>query len=386
MGEYPGSNWYAFRINQDMDVSPYQVLKVQIRGEEGGENIVFQLLDETMDERTAKGFSRVITLSKDWEVIEVPLDALADNKGVITYINLAKIWALAGHYGKTYWGISLNTDNNNTIHINRIWFEKEGTSSPIISAVSSPVTSLLTWGRTLFLAIVVVIGMLKPVQAQTITQAQDPTRLGAVIEWMRADTSRLGMPKSFQVPEDQRRSVYSTMGSANSFDGVIERVIVNEGLVVYDGAVRDIVLANIGGEENLRIASIATNNYWLGRLGALARIRGGYDGSAEQPFVYNPDNPRAISTRTRGNRGFVFRIISAEGNYETYDPLDGKRSLNGQRIHWEDWKPIAGENAWLTMAASHLYHAKYYNPANDSYDRAPDNTVELSFCKRIMVV
>ena len=41
------------------------------------------------------------------------------------------------------------------------------------------------------------------------------------------------------------------------------------------------------------------------------------------------------------------------------DPLDGKKTLAGfpgeDRLHWVDWKPVAGENAWVVIAAMQLY-------------------------------
>jgi hypothetical protein len=110
--------------------------------------------------------------------------------------------------------------------------------------------------------------------------------------------------------------------------------------------------------------------YWKGSLRKLKSIRAGYP---HQPFIYDPDNPHMISSDINhlGQRGFLFRMLNAHGKYDTADPLDGKTKFAGfpnwPTVHWEDWKPIAGENAWVMIAALHLYHQKYFDTGAQRY-------------------
>jgi len=98
--------------------------------------------------------------------------------------------------------------------------------------------------------------------------------------------------------------------------------------------------------------------YWNGSLGDFVNIRSGSDGSL---FVYDPSDLKAVASGPdkKGQRGFIFRILNANGRYLSKDPLDGKEVQEGfpndPRIHWEDWKPIAGENAWVVLAALHVW-------------------------------
>ncbi len=191
------------------------------------------------------------------------------------------------------------------------------------------------------------------------------------------------MPFSFAIALNKKKLVYSDMGEKNSLAGVIERTIVEEGLIVYDGAVGQIVLSMVGGKENLKMAEHPIDVYWSGELGGLWNIRAGYP---INNFIYDPKNPERVSSdlKQKGKRGFIFRIINANGKYNTKDPLDGKTQLEypNKRIHWEDWKPVAGENAWVAMAALHIYHAKYYDALRQDYYYVEDS-VELKLAKEL---
>ena len=194
------------------------------------------------------------------------------------------------------------------------------------------------------------------------------------------------LPFSFQIPLESKKGVYSNMGEQFSVDGIIERVIVEEGLVVYDGAVRQIVLAMVGGGENIEDAGRLSQACWEGGVGELFSLRAGYP---INNFVYDPEDPEAVSSdlSAYGNRGFMYRIINANGRYNTQDPLDGKREFRGfptwPTIHWEDWKPVAGENAWIAMAAVHLYHKKYFYPEQDRYKAGSEAAVELKLAEEL---
>ncbi|MDD3375747.1 MAG: hypothetical protein PHY73_08535 [Candidatus Omnitrophica bacterium] len=207
-----------------------------------------------------------------------------------------------------------------------------------------------------------------------------------LINWIKGNvSSETGLPFSFQIPLEEKEEVYGRMGGQNSVEGIIERVIVEEGLVIYDGAVRQIVLSMLGGEENLKEAFRPVEVYWNGSLNDISNLRAGFP---INNFIYDINDPYAVSSdlSEKGKRGFIFRIINANGRYATVDPYDGKSEFEGfpawPAIHWEDWKPVAGENAWIAMSALHLYHKKYFNSQTQEYSH-PQESVELSLAKEL---
>ena len=179
--------------------------------------------------------------------------------------------------------------------------------------------------------------------------------------------------------------VYQHMESSGALKGSIERTITHEGMDIYDGAVYQMVLSMTGGEENLEQASRADRYYWQGSVGDTWNIRAGYPINT---FVYDPKNPDAVSSDVNkfGQRGFIFRIIDADGKYLVTDPLDGKKSLAGfpdeDRLHWVDWKPVAGENAWVVMAAMQAYHKRYFDSDKGVYAQHPES-VELKLSREL---
>lgn len=97
-----------------------------------------------------------------------------------------------------------------------------------------------------------------------------------LINWIKSNISpETLLPLSFYIPEDKKQKIYSNMGEQNSVPGIIERMIVEEGLIVYDGAVGQIVLSMMGGRSNLNLASIPVETYWQGKVGNLSSIRAG---------------------------------------------------------------------------------------------------------------
>ena len=64
----------------------------------------------------------------------------------------------------------------------------------------------------------------------------------------------------------------------------------------------------------------------------------------------------------------------------------GKRPLAGfpedDRLHWVDWKPVAGENAWVVIAAMQIYHKKYFDAVKGTYAQHPDS-VELKLSREL---
>ncbi len=207
-----------------------------------------------------------------------------------------------------------------------------------------------------------------------------------LIHWLKSHLSpQTKLPYSFFIPEGKKPSVFSSLGRPDSITGVIERNIVREGLVIYDCALWQIVLTLLGEGEDLELASIPIQYFWEGKLREFIQIRAGYP---QQPFVYDLSHPQLVSSNLSdyGKRGFLFRIINANGTYLMSDPLDGKTSIrgfpNGDMIHWEDWKPVAGENAWVVLASLHLFHKKYFNPQTQRYE-AFENAVELRLAEEL---
>ena len=210
---------------------------------------------------------------------------------------------------------------------------------------------------------------------------------GKLLTWVLSCRSpETHMPLSFDIRDEEKGLSYKNMGEADSITGIIERLIVEEGISVYDAAVRQIVLTMVGGVQNIKAAYTPIQVYWDGHLRQLINIRAGYPA---QPFIYDPKHPEAVSsdlTQT-GKRGFVFRIINANGLYDSQDPLDGKKKFigfpNWPTVHWEDWKPISGENAWIVIAAMHLYHKRYTDNNPNAAAPPQKNATELRLAQEI---
>ncbi len=207
-----------------------------------------------------------------------------------------------------------------------------------------------------------------------------------LFNWIKSNvSSKTRLPLSFYSLAKNKKDIYANIGTADSLMGIMERVIVEEGISIYDSAVRQIVLTMAGGKQNLDSAYLPLKVYWRGNLGDLSSIRAG---SLREAFIYDPENLDAVSSNLSdyGKRGFLFRIINVNGKYNTQDPLDGKTEMEGfpnwPTVHWEDWKPIAGENAWVVLSSLHLYHKKYFDSNINGY-AAPTKTVELQLAEEL---
>ena len=177
-----------------------------------------------------------------------------------------------------------------------------------------------------------------------------------IIAWLRHNVFEDGMPRSFMLPKDAagQRQLWQSIHGATPSAEVIERMIINDGLSLYDGAVWLTALAFAGGSDNLKAGDVFVKTLLEGRWGRLATIRGYTD-----PFKYQ-------GKRLSEEDALFFRTLSP--NWEQKDPLTGKAELPGgfegapaynhNLIVWSDWKPILGENAWIMMAAMQLAYAK----------------------------
>lgn len=220
--------------------------------------------------------------------------------------------------------------------------------------------------------------MINPSQAQFSNHISIDPHLFNWITSNISPTTRL--PYSFFVLPQDKKDVYVQMGDGGAINASIERVITEKGLDIYDGAVYQMVLTLEGSDEHLMQASLPFDYYWQGMVGKFFTIRSGYP---INKFIYDlnrPDNVTSDMSR-EGERGFIFRIINADGNFLYSDPLTGETHLKGfpeqDRLHWVDWKPVAGENAWVVMAAM-----QYYRKTKD--EKALRLSEELARCAMIL--
>ncbi|MBF0511689.1 MAG: hypothetical protein HQL13_05090 [Candidatus Omnitrophica bacterium] len=207
-----------------------------------------------------------------------------------------------------------------------------------------------------------------------------------LLNWLKLNVSPIThLPYSFYIAPKDKPAVYRHMEDSGALQGTIERMITHEGLDIYDGAVYQIALSQTGLSQDLKQASLLDKYYWQGYLGDFWNIRAGYPISS---FVYDPKDPSLVSSDmdNYGHRGFLFRIINADGKYLMTDPMDGKKSLRGfpdeDRLHWADWKPVAGENAWVVIAAMQIYHQKYYDKTKKVYAAHPES-IELKLSREL---
>lgn len=233
------------------------------------------------------------------------------------------------------------------------------------------------------LASTLILSSTTSLQAQAVSGYSVDARL---LTWMKNNVSpQTQLPYSFYIPAEHQQKVFANMEKDGAVNGAIERMITKEGLVIYDGAVFQIALAMAGGEENMKQAEVPLKHFWKGSFGELFTVRTGYP---INQFIYDVNNYEAVSSDNErlGQRGFIFRIVNADGRYLMSDPMDGKTEMPGfpeqNRLHWLDWKPVAGENAWVVMAAMQMYHMKNFNVSSGTYTIDQDS-IELRLSEEI---
>ncbi len=208
----------------------------------------------------------------------------------------------------------------------------------------------------------------------------------AVIKWLDHNVSPVTkLPYSFYIPKQHQHQIFQQMDDGGLVNGIIERMITHKGLDIYDGAVYQIVQTMLAGVNNIKQAQLPLEYYWDGAVGEMWNVRAGYPISN---YIYDAANPSRVSSNINalGQRGFIFRIINADGEYLVTDPKNGQKTFAGfpqeDRLHWVDWKPVAGENAWVAIAAMQLYHQKYFDKEKGVYVSNPQS-VELKLAKEI---
>jgi hypothetical protein len=149
-----------------------------------------------------------------------------------------------------------------------------------------------------------------------------------------------GIPKSFEVLRANAQAVWNS--TEDTLEGAIERMILNRGISVYDGAIAQLNWMLCGDLEKSR-ALHATYSKELSPSVFLT-LRGEYrQNDPSRPFRYSEDDRGKLPS----GKGWLFRLWS-----DVWAQIDPK---TGTPITWMDWKPIAGENAWAALASVHLF-------------------------------
>ncbi len=160
-----------------------------------------------------------------------------------------------------------------------------------------------------------------------------------IADFIRANKTPGGLPLSYRAPQDYWRS--SKDLQLQSVEGVIERLITEHSVSIYDAALWQISLSIMNGPQDQKTVFDFTDRLLSGSSGGLQDIRAyGLD------FQYGE---KKLVLKKKD--GYFFRIIADE--YMQVDPLDGNTFLEGfpnlPMLHHEDWKPITGEQAWAAM-------------------------------------
>ncbi|MCF6202931.1 MAG: hypothetical protein L3J59_04555 [Methylococcaceae bacterium] len=163
---------------------------------------------------------------------------------------------------------------------------------------------------------------------------------------------------------------HTLMPVKNSLSGdlQIERVNINSGSDIYDGATWQLALSvaaihGLTGPNSQSLFDIANNQNQLLQLG--------YDGDAVNAPITGAN--RAVTTAdgifkyngqsiTKPENAFYFRMIARDwlshdpfintgyAKYITVNNLPADNPLYQKgKITWADWKPITGENAWAFL-------------------------------------
>ena len=178
-----------------------------------------------------------------------------------------------------------------------------------------------------------------------------------VLNWIKQNHMLMyeNVPKSFQVLADKAKLVWDATTAADSMATHIQRAIIDRGLEIYDGALAQ-MLWMIG--DNLDMASVLTRGY-MGeeRISAFQTLRGWFrPNDSSHPFQYG----EGTNGRLGPDRGWLFRIFADV--WQKADPVDGRI------VTWEDWKPIAGENAWAAMGGAPDLLEEEWEPTRQQHD------------------
>jgi len=306
-------NWASFAVDLGgVDVSSKEVLRLKITGT-GGEKIAIRVIDGAKDYTSSRGAQR-ITLKPGENEYTIDLQNFGSD--------LTKVEQVAFNLGKEGWGGQLN-EKAVKITISSVKFDMKVAqvvaAQPQKTRAPAAPTAAVTAAPT-------------PAPAAAYEKYSAEAAAAFFDSTVEAKT---GLPASFQPTAEDLAAIHDPD----------EKRVLEDGLVIYDGAVIAELMVLLG---NMGMADKFITVLWENSLPGYQRIVGGYNaGSAGQEFVYDPADPASVSSYEKGLRGWRFKIIDQSGMWEK----------NG--VKWQQWQPIAGENAWVTMAAMQVYHKKY---------------------------
>ncbi|MCX5714591.1 MAG: hypothetical protein NT033_07295, partial [Candidatus Omnitrophica bacterium] len=243
------------------------------------------------------------------------------------------------------------------------------TTDKVIAAVTAAPVLLGTVGmnRRKFLGVTAIATLAAELGLITLP-AKAQSSPDARLLWLKGNVFPDGMPRSFGVSSSWSGISWRDIGAPNTPDGVIERITVNNGLVIYDGGIWQMAMAIDG---NFAAADKFTSTLSAGRWQNLATIRG-----YTAPFLYQG------KSLPEGN-AYFFRILSPD--WQQPDPLTDKTHFPGfpgpgydpSLIVWSDWRPVTGENAWVILSALNTAFKKYNG-------NIPTNAPELLLARSLI--
>lgn len=168
--------------------------------------------------------------------------------------------------------------------------------------------------------------------------------------------SATGMPLSFYVPNAYWSTAPNNQADPYSISSVAERALAYYGADIYDVATMQIALSLFPNcQAGMDVAQNWTRRLLSGQSGQLASIRAWTtSANGKLPFLYG--GATSIPEPDSGNAAagaYFIRMISDQKCIP--DPVTHKthwpdspptNNLAGKPMHWIDWKPITGENAW----------------------------------------
>ncbi|MFH1753561.1 MAG: glycogen/starch synthase, partial [Candidatus Omnitrophota bacterium] len=193
-----------------------------------------------------------------------------------------------------------------------------------------------------------------------------------VYKFIVENRTKAGMPLSYRVVTEKHKTAREYWESVNhdpeDHDSIIERLLT-EGLNIYDGACGQIVESAIMGETeraDKHTAELLKGSYIYG--GNLQTVRANSMKEGER-FTFNGKSVGHGEEDLDPSNALFFRMWPKDAQNLQQDPIDGKRNHPsflqyhpdyGDYINHEDWKPIAGENAWAALIGPlNVAHSKY---------------------------
>lgn len=154
----------------------------------------------------------------------------------------------------------------------------------------------------------------------------DPKLLGFL---MKNRSPRSGVPLSYAVPEGYWKGVHS---DPENYTDASERILTTYGLNLYDGACWQIGIAVAKPSLYSSLIKPHTEMLLSGKCGNMVLRALNFT-----TFVFGTDEARVY----KGPNPYFFRMTS--------DSFVNKDPLTNSDVTWMDWKPVTGENAWLSF-------------------------------------